>query len=160
MIAATQKAKVIELPKIRVRNLYKGERLPKFTDLTGFENLAVIPEWVWVAEYYGRIVGAVFACNAHGLLILLRIVTTTYAPAGCLVPLLRQTFRDAKSRGLIGFVAQFQEGKLNEERLLGICVRAGAAFLPQKVINAFGAFNKTLHIWPSQIRRKQGKENT
>lgn len=156
-MATSAVRKLVTMPQLRIRNLRPNEVLPTFTAQTGFERLKVLPEWVWVAEDHGRVVAALFACNGHGMLILLRIVTTLYSPPGCLVPLLRQTFRDAKTRGLLGFVAQFDQEKPQEQRLLKIAVQAGAQFMPQNIVNAFASFARMGHIWrtePSGTSRK------
>lgn len=67
----------------------------------GFEQLGRIdPEWVWVAEKGGRLIGCIVASPAHGTAIVWRVVSD----GSCLLPLLRTFYRDIRKRGCMGYM--------------------------------------------------------
>jgi hypothetical protein len=114
---------------LEIRNRYPGEVIP--TEL--MENLGVMqidPEWQWLAEYEGKIVGQILGVNAHGILMLLRITSTKDAPKSWAVLGLRKVLRDARERGLIGYLCFLDDREKQEVKLMGLVQRSGGVLLP------------------------------
>jgi Acetyltransferase (GNAT) domain len=103
---------MIATATLLARNLRSGEEIPFDT---GLGPLQLDPEWVWVAEYEDQIVAVLVGSEAHGMLLLWRMVSVPEAPKTAILVLLRRVMADARDRGL-NFYATFLHAE-KEERL-------------------------------------------
>lgn len=110
------------------RNLRADEKLPSRFD-NGFADFKLDPQWVWVAEYGGQLVGIAVAAPTHGIAFLLRLIAAPYAPKSTTLKLLRQMLGDVRARGF-KVVMTFLSGEPTELKLARIAAKAGAGFIP------------------------------
>lgn len=91
------------------------------------------PEWCWVAERAGEIIGYLFAPPAEGgrMVTLMRLKMDQDAPEHAMLVLLRQFFRDAGARGIQGTYSHFDPTIATEWRLADLMLRrfGGRLFL-------------------------------
>lgn len=128
---------------MQIRNLRPTDSLPA-ADLSspdlpfGLDQLPLSPEWVWVTLRDARIIGVLVTAPAHGLLILLRISFVPGSPASAPMLLLRRAFRDARRRGLLGYVTFLSDSAAAESHLMRIVDRRRDSLLPVSGAWAFG----------------------
>lgn len=146
---------------MQVRNLRPGDALPT-EQLSrdnlpfGLDNLPLDCEWTWVAIRDAQIIGILCAAPVLGLLWLLRISVTPDSPPAAPMLLLRRAFRDARRRGLLGYVTFLSDSAAAESKLMRIVQRAQGNLLPASGAWAFGTFNETeRHVQSGTRRRPQ-----
>lgn len=92
---------------------------------TGFEQMAVMNDFVWVAEQDGKIVGALMAAPCHGLIFFVRVRAEKGA-SSMVVPLLfRKCVKDCKERGFVGYFTFIDPSLEAERKFIPICQKAG-----------------------------------
>lgn len=123
-----------------VRNLRRKEGIPACFVGTGFEPAVIQPEWVWLAEYRGKPVAILFAANAHGLLLLLRILATPDAPVNWPMIIFRQVFAEAKARGCIGYYTFLDDSQPAEVKFMRLVIRTNGGLLPASGAWAMNTF--------------------
>ena|SRR5208283_1337761 len=85
-----------------VRLLQEPESLPESFE-AGFDQLGQLdPQWVWVAERRGQIVGCIVASPCHGVALIWRLYSKT--GADCLLPMCRRFMADCRKRGVKGYM--------------------------------------------------------
>lgn len=126
------------ISQMEVRRRYPGEDLPAEL-MNGIEAFYIVEEWQWVVEYEGKIVAQVLTAPAHGLLILLRIMSLPEAPPSWPVLALRRILADARERGLIGYLTLLEDARPNETRLMRLVQRSGGMLRPFSGALAFGS---------------------
>ena len=116
--------------EIVVRLLRTGERLPdKFRPDPVIDVLQLDPEWVWVAERDGQVIGFIVAADCHKVVHVLRATIDPAAPRASLLIMLRQFFADCRTRGAIGFFSYFNMDRADERQLARIVSRIGGRVL-------------------------------
>lgn len=124
--------------QIEVRPRYPGEDIPAEL-MVGIEPFHIVESWQWVVEYEDKIVAQILTAPAHGLLILLRMMSVPDAPASWLVLALRRILADAKERGLFGYVVLLQDSRPREAKLMRIVQKNGGMLIPFSGALAFGS---------------------
>lgn len=114
---------------LQIRNRYSGEVIPEEL-MSQLEAMTVDPEWQWIAEYDGKIVGQILAVNAHGMLLVLRITATKEAPKYWTVIGLRKVLRDARERGCIGYLCFLDDRQPQEVKMMRMIQKQGGVLLP------------------------------
>lgn len=109
-----------------VRNFILGEKLPEQLK-TGFEMGKCDPDWIWVVERDGELVGLLVAAPAHVMAILIRLVNTKNARGSDIRALILGVFREIKKRGYMGYTVWLDPTKEPENRFIGI-IRAIGGF--------------------------------
>lgn len=94
--------------------------------LPEFASLPLEPEWVWVAEDGGVIVGVIACLRGHGMVLPLRIMVADDAPQSTALLLLRAARRGSQRGGCVGFAAFLNLERDEEARLARIGERMGA----------------------------------
>lgn len=115
---------------ITVRNRFPGEEIPEGLIDDSLRPLLIDPDWQWLVEADGKIVAQVLACNAHGLLMFLRITATTDAPKMWAVVALRQILAECRTRGCFGFMAMLEDKRPQEVKLMRIVQKLGGYIAP------------------------------
>jgi hypothetical protein len=87
-------------------------------------SLSLDHDWVWVAVADDRIIGFLAACACHGVALVVRIRMDENAPVSALIVLLRRFFRDARNRGLKGFIVFLDSKEPIEQRISFVMRRA------------------------------------
>jgi hypothetical protein len=121
---------------IEVRQPYVGE-IPSAL-IEGFEWLKVDPEWQWVLVIDGKVMAQCLCAPIHGVLTIIRLKALPKLPPGSLLHFLRQIFRDADSRGMLGYVIFLSDQTAVERKLMRIVQRAGGTFIPVTGVWGFG----------------------
>jgi hypothetical protein len=92
----------------------------------GFDLLGQLdPDWVWVLAQDEKIKGVLIASPAHGVAMIWRITVAKDASQMALFKLLRAFLRDARSRGLRGYLTIVSPSSESQKRLTGIFEKAG-----------------------------------
>lgn len=110
-----------------IRTMFAWESLPA-TLRTGFENLPIDRNWIWVASVNGAIKGAIVAAPAHGMVVMLRIAVdpkASLANRSLLRNLLKNFLADVSSRGYKGYLVCLDTDRKEEQALSRIVKRAG-----------------------------------
>lgn len=117
--AAQLAADVLMGRRTVIRQMRSGDiLLPEWE--CGFERLQNLdPEWVWVAEKGGQLVGCIVASPAHGTAIVWRVISDGF----CLLPLLRTFYRDIRKRGCMGYMTIVDPRIKGQEKLQKIIKR-------------------------------------
>lgn len=118
------RADLKELGLITVRTLRPNEAMPQHLG-TGFEQMAVMNEFVWVAEKEKKIVGILMAAPCHGVVFLVRLRTAEDAPTMTVALLFRKCVKDCLARGLKGYFTYVDPNLEMERRFIPICRKAG-----------------------------------
>jgi hypothetical protein len=93
---------------------------------SGFDLLGQLdPDWVWVLAQDEKIKGVLIASPAHGVAMIWRITVAKDASQMALFKLLRAFLRDARSRGLRGYLTIVSPSSESQKRLTGIFEKAG-----------------------------------
>jgi hypothetical protein len=106
--------------------------------MTGFEAWKIDLEWQWVVVHNDRIVAQILCSNMHGMLYMLRLTSTRDAPFGWALKLFRQVLRDARDRGLIGYLVLLQDSTREMRRLMTIIQRHNGYLEPVTGVLAAG----------------------
>lgn len=92
---------------------------------TGFEQMPVMKDFVWVAENHGQITGALLASPCHGLIFFVRVRTQPDAPAMTVPLLFRRAVRDCVKRGFKGYFTYIDPNRSAERAFIPVCRKAG-----------------------------------
>jgi hypothetical protein len=114
---------------LQIRNRYPGEVIPSEL-MENLGSMTVDPEWQWLAEYDGKIVGQILGVNAHGILMLIRITATPEAPKYWPVLGLRKVLADARERGCIGYLCFLDDRQPQEVKMMRMIQKQGGILLP------------------------------
>lgn len=118
---------------ITVRTLREDESFPQHLG-TGFEHMPVMKSFCWVAEHEGRIVGMLMGAPCHGLVYIVRVRIEQAAPAMTALLLFRNSLRDCKQMGFVGYFTHVDPTRENERALIPICRKAkGLQFVMPQV---------------------------
>lgn len=109
---------------ITVRTLKPDEEMPQHLG-TGFEQMPVMKDFVWVAELEGKVIGILMAAPCHGTVFLARLRTEKSAPAMAVPLLFRKFVKDCVERGFKGYFTFIDPAFDAERRFIPICHRAG-----------------------------------
>ena len=120
---------------IQVRTLREGEQMPQHLG-TGFEAMPIDPNWAWVAESDGEIVGILLAGSCHGLIYLMRVCVQKGASPMAVRMLLEKTRRDCAARGFKGFFFHINPTMPVDRKLQRTCRKFGGIQLtvPQVIL--------------------------
>lgn len=124
--------------QIEVRLRYPDEEIPAEL-MTGLEAFHIVSDWHWVILHEDKIVAQVLTAPAHGLLLLLRMMSVPDAPASWLVLALRRILADARARGLFGYLILLQDSKPKEAKMMRLTQLGGGMLLPFSGALAFGS---------------------
>jgi len=128
---------------LTIRNLTPEDQIPfsefqRGDDLVGWEKFSLDPEWTWIACDGESICGLLICGYAYPFLLLLRIAATPTAPPLTTLLLLRQAMREARRRGLAGYLTFLSDSAAAEGQLMRIVSRAGGKVIPTSGVWAFG----------------------
>ena len=103
---------------------------------TGFEAMKIDPNWAWVAETDGNIVGILLAGSCHGLIYLMRVCTQKGASPMVVRALLEKTRRDCAARGFKGYFMHLDPTAKMDRKLIRTTRKFGGMQLavPQVVL--------------------------
>lgn len=121
---------------ITIRHPYKGEILPEMN--SGFEMLSPDPDWQWLAEHEGKVVGQLIGVNAHGLFLMLRMVVLDSAPNITTRMLLHAALEESHDKGCLGYTTFLTDGAPQEVKLMRIVLRSGGYLMPNSGAWAVG----------------------
>jgi hypothetical protein len=121
---------------VTIRNIVPGEALPPEFK-TGFET-GSMPEWIWLAERDGKVVGMLVAAPAHIVVILLRLISTPEAHPNDVRTLLIRVMHDIKERGFKAYVTWLDPTREIENSLLEIVELSGGVKFPNQQVMVFG----------------------
>lgn len=122
---------------ITVRTLKPGEAMPQHLD-TGFEKMAVMNDFVWVAEKGGKIIGILMAAPCHGVIFFVRVRVEKDAPTMTVALLFRKCVRDCKGRGFKGYFTYIDPSLETERRFIPICRKAGGTQIASVQVGLVG----------------------
>lgn len=105
---------------------------------TGYEQMPVINDFVWIAEQTGKVIGILMAAPCHGVLFLVRARVEKDAPKITISLLFRKCMRDAVDRGFKGFFTFIDPTIETERRFIPICQLAGGIQIPTLQIALVG----------------------
>lgn len=94
--------------------------------VTGFEKLAVDPDWAWIAERDGQRLAVLLVAACHGAAMPLRLVAEPSAGPGCLRAIVRQATKECRDRGLKGFFLCFDPAAKCGPKLARLAARIAA----------------------------------
>lgn len=127
---------------MKVRNLRPGENWPE-TLFMGFEQPYIEVNWCWLVENdFGTPVAGLLAASMHGMLFLMRLAATPHAPKNAVRMLLREAFRRAKARGLVGYMTLIDPISPEGKRLQAIIHRMHGVEWPGHVVLSYGFMEK------------------
>ena len=113
---------------LTVRLLKESESLPAFFE-AGFDQLGQLdPQWVWVAERRGQIVGCIVSSPCHGVALIWRLVALP--ESNCLLPMCRRFMADCRKRGLKGYMTWTNSENETQNHLQRIIKRIGGEVAP------------------------------
>ena len=84
---------------------------------TGYENMPLQTDWVWVAEKDGKPEGVLMVAPCHGLIYMMRLCAKEDASPMVAVCLLRACMRESKRRGFRGFFTHIDPTKEMDRRI-------------------------------------------
>jgi hypothetical protein len=113
---------------MNVRTLRADETFPVGFE-TGFEEMPVMKNWVWIAEEDGEVAGVLIGAPMHGIVYVLRLCTRAGAPGSTAFLLLRHFMRDCAARGIKGYILHIDPTLETMRRLIPLCKRAGGVQL-------------------------------
>lgn len=108
--------------QVVARKLFKGEELPFHH---GLEPLELDPEWGWVAEAGGVVVGVLLLAPVHGSVMLVRLVGAENAPRIWFKKVLTLASKDVLARGYKVAFCHFNLEQPQEARLAKIIMGHG-----------------------------------
>jgi len=103
---------------------------------TGYENMPLQTDWVWVAEKDGKPEGVLMVAPCHGLIYMMRLCAKKEASPMVAVCLLRACMRESKRRGFTGFFTHIDPTKEMDRRILRTCRKSGCIqmLMPQVML--------------------------
>jgi hypothetical protein len=123
-----------------IRNLQLYEKAPDFK--TGFESLAIDPNWAWVAEENGNKWGILLAAPCHGLVYLARLCVADGAPVFTAAWLLRHFIRDCNERGYKAYFTHVDPTNETERQFIGFCRKSEGIQATRPQVLIAGSFEK------------------
>ncbi len=130
---------------ITVRTLKPGEAMPQHLE-TGFEQMPVMNDFVWVAEKGRKIIGILMAAPCHGIIFLVRLRTEKDAPAMTVGLLFRQCVKDWRERGFKGYFTYVDPNRETERRFIPICRRVGGIQIASVQVGLVGNLEQAARI--------------
>ncbi|SRR5713226_6799215 len=115
--------------------------MPQHLD-TGFENMPVMNDFVWVAEQDGKVIGTLMASPCHGLIFLARLRVDKSAPISTVTFLFRKCIKDCLDRGFKGYFTFIDPSREIERRMLPICVKAGGLQIQAVQVGLVGSLEQ------------------
>jgi hypothetical protein len=115
----------VQQSETTTRTLRHGERAPECLAEPLFLLADLDPDWVWIAEHNGAVVGTVVACGCHGIALILRVRMSENAPRTALLILLRRFFADLRERKCNGYMVWFDPTNESEKVLQVIAEKLG-----------------------------------
>jgi hypothetical protein len=109
---------------------------------TGFEQMPVMKDFVWIAEEDGKVIGMLMASPCHGLVFLARLRIEKYAPASTVTCLFRKCIKDCLDRGFKGYFTFIDPSREIERRMLPICVKAGGMQIQDLQVGLVGSLEQ------------------
>lgn len=109
---------------ITVRTLKPDEPMPQHLG-TGFEQMPVMKDFVWIAERDGKVIAILMGAPCHGIVFLLRVRAEAGAPVMAVRLLFRKCVKDCLARGLKGYFTFIDPSFDAERRFIPICEKAG-----------------------------------
>jgi hypothetical protein len=109
---------------MKVRTLNTGEAMPAGMN-TGYEQMPLQTDWVWVAEEDGTPLGVVLAAPCHGLVYIMRLCVREGVNPHTALALLRACMKDAQDRGFRGFFFHVDPTSEVDRHILVICRKVG-----------------------------------
>jgi len=91
--------------------------------MQGFEAWKIDRDWQWILVSDGKVMAQLLTSNMHGMLYMMRLTALPEAPYGWALRLLRQAIRDARSRGLLGYIVLLQDSTPEQLCLMRIVQR-------------------------------------
>ncbi len=123
---------------ITVRTLKPDEPMPQHLD-TGFEQMPVMKDFVWIAEQEGKVIGALMASPCHGLVFFVRLRTEKDAPEMTVHLLFRKCIKDCRERGFAGYFTFIDPAREAERKLIPICHKAGGLQIESVQVGLVGS---------------------
>lgn len=120
---------------INVRNLRADEPHPEGF-ATGYENMPIDREWVWVAEQNGKIVGILLVGACHGMVYVMRLVTLKGTNPVVIRVLLDKSRKDCADRGFKGYFFHVDPTMKMDRKILRHCKKDGGIqmMIPQVML--------------------------
>lgn len=113
-----------------VRTLRDDERLPETLD-SGFDRMAVDPNWCWVLERDCGIVVALLAAPFHGVVFLGRLAADERARPADVLLLVRRAIHEIEDRGFSAYLTFLDETEPGR-KMTSILKRSGALVFEAK----------------------------
>jgi hypothetical protein len=111
----------------------------------GWQTSMIYHDWCWVAEVDGVTCAALITIPAHGALLLLRIAANKRAPMVTVRAILTHAFKEARDRGLIGYLAWTEPCTKEGQTLLGIVRKIGGKQSETINIMSYGTLTEAVH---------------
>ncbi len=126
---------------ITVRTLKPDEPMPQHLD-TGFEQMPVMKDFVWIAEQEGKVIGALMASPCHGLIFLARLRLMKNAPLSTVTTMFRKCIRDCLDRGFKGYFTFIDPSREIERKMIPICMKAGGVQVQELQVGLVGSLGE------------------
>ena len=126
---------------IFVRTLRPDEPMPQHMN-TGFEQMEVMKDFVWIAEEDNKIVGSLLASPCHGLIFFVRLRVVDDASTMTVPLLFRHAIRDCTKRGFKGYFTYVDPSLDAERRFIPICQKAGGIQVTAIQVGLVGSLEK------------------
>lgn len=117
--------------------------MPKHLD-TGFEHMAVMKDFVWIAEQDGKVIGMLIAAPCHGLIFFVRIRTEANSPNMTVPLLFRKCVADCFARGFKGYFTYIDPARDAERKFIPICQKAGGIQVAALQVGLVGSLEKAV----------------
>ncbi len=108
---------------MKVRTLRSSDSFPEGF-ATGYEQMPVMKNWVWVAEEGDEACGVLMGAPMHGLVYLMRLCVRDNAPKTVAFLLLRTFMRDTLKRGFRGYWVHVDPTEM-DRKMIPLVKRAG-----------------------------------
>lgn len=129
---------------MKTRTLQEGERMPEGFN-TGYENMPLMPDWVWIAEN-GEPVGVLLAAPCHGLVYMMRLCMKEGTNPAVAARLIRACMKDCESRGFRGYFFHVSTMSEVERQLVPIVKKAGGVQIPLPQVMLVGSIERAAKL--------------
>jgi hypothetical protein len=123
---------------ITVRTLRPNEAMPQHLN-TGFEQMPVMNDFVWIAEKQEKIIGMLVASPCHGLVFFVHVRTEKGTSTMTIPLLFRKCVKDCMERGFKGYFGFLDPRVKADREFILVCRKAGGT---QIVSEHFGIVGK------------------